>query len=294
MEDIATLDHLSGGRLEVGVGRGNYGLEAFNLNPIADPNNPQENFNVFDETLQILKKALSEERFSHRGRHYCYPAPGFSADRAHSVDDPRYADPATGELVKITTLPRPRQKPHPPLWVVVNSDLSIRHAAENDCGIIMWRPPNAMLRRRLEIWRQYHAAPDPEGNRCAVMRDTFVAASEAEARDVAGEAVLGAMNFSNWRGPSIYLNPDEDLGPERYAELSGELTYDFVKDRALLFGSPDDVAEKVLRLHGETGIGHVVFKCGWPGLAHRHTLGAVELLCNEVIPRVKRALGTAP
>ena len=68
-----------------------------------------------------------------------------------------------------------------------------------------------------------------------------------------------------------------------------------MKDRSLLFGwqTPDDVAEKVLGLLRETGIGHVVFKCGWPGLAHRHTLGAVELLCNEVIPRVKRALGAA-
>ena len=101
------------------------------------------------------------------------------------------------------------------------------------------------------------------------------------------------MNFSNWRGPSIYLDPGEELGPDRHAELSGELTFDFVKDRSLLFGSPDDVAEKVLGLLRETGIGHVVFKCGWPGLAHRHTLGAVELLCNEVIPRVKRALGAA-
>ena len=52
-EDIAMLDHLSGGRLEFGVGRGNYGLEAQNLNPLADPNNPAMNLKVFSEALGV-------------------------------------------------------------------------------------------------------------------------------------------------------------------------------------------------------------------------------------------------
>ena len=73
-EDLAVLDHLTAGRLIIGVGRGNYGLEATNLNPDADPNNPARNFAVFDETLQILKKALAEDRFSHEGKYYTYPA----------------------------------------------------------------------------------------------------------------------------------------------------------------------------------------------------------------------------
>ena len=294
-EDIATLDHLAGGRLEVGLGRGNYGLEASNLNPLADPNNPQENFNVFNETLQILRKALSEERFSHAGDYYRYPAPGFRADRAHTVDDPRFVDPATGELAKIATLPHPLQKPHPPLWVVVNSDLSIRHAAENDCGIIIWRPPNAMLRQRVDLYRTaWRPSPGTPGGgfgpRTAVMRDTFVAESENEAREIAGEAVMGALNFSNWRGPSIYLAPGEELSPALRKELETELTFDFVKDRSLLFGSPDDVVDSLLALHRESGIDQVSFKTGWPGLDHRHTLRSVERLRDEVLPRVNAAI----
>src|SRR5439155_665989 len=57
-EDLALLDHLTGGRLEVGVGRGNYGLEAMNLNPAADPNNHAGNPAVVLETVEIGEKAL--------------------------------------------------------------------------------------------------------------------------------------------------------------------------------------------------------------------------------------------
>ena len=119
-EDIALLDHLTGGRIEVGFGRGNYGLEASNLNPEANPNNQAMSKKVFDEAVSVIKAALSEERFSYRGDIYQFPAPGFRADRAHSVDDPAYTDPQTGELARLSIYPRARQKPLP-MWEVVNS-----------------------------------------------------------------------------------------------------------------------------------------------------------------------------
>ena len=293
-EDLATLDHLTGGRLIIGVGRGNYGLEATNLNPDADPNNPAQNFAVFDETLQILKKAFTEERFSHKGTYYTYPAPGFSADMAHTVDDPAYADPDSGELVKLTTLPRPRQQPHPPMWIVVNSPLSIQHAAENDCGIIMWRQTLKTLRARLELYRETHIKTHGGairlGARTAIMRDIFVAESEDEARRIAERPMMGALNFSNWRGPYVYLDPGEVLDPDLDAAQKKELTYDFVRDRSVILGSVDRVVEQLVTLHMETGVEQIVVRCSWPDLAHEHVVRCIKLMTKEVIPRVKRRI----
>jgi len=296
-EDLALLDQLSGGRLEIGVGRGNYGLEASNLNPAADPNNRAGNVKVFLETLEVVRKALSEERFAHRGDLFAFPAPGFRADKAHTVKDHNYIDPATGELVRLTTYPRPKQRPMPPLWQVVSEDYeSIRFCARNDMGIIMWRPTVKELRRRLAAYKEAWEAGAERAMvapRAALVRDTFVAESASEARRIAGQAVMDALNFANWRGARIFLDPDERLTADEEARLGKELTFDFVNERALLFGSPDDILAKLIALHEETGISQIIFKSSWPGLPHEHTLRSIELLTQQVLPRFERHLTKA-
>lgn len=297
-EDLALLDHLTGGRLEIGVGRGNYGLESSNLNPAADPNNRSANVKVFLETLEVVRKALGEERFSHHGELFTFPAPGFRADKAHTVKDSRYIDASTGELIRLTTYPRARQKPIPPLWQVVSEDYeSIRFCARNDMGIIMWRPTVKETRRRLETyketWESTTGRPISVGKRTALVRDTYVAESASEARRIAGAAVMDALNFANWRGARIFLNPDETLTAEEEARLGKELTFDFVNERALLFGSPDEVLTRLIALHEATGIEQVIFKSCWPGLAHEHTMRSMQLLTREVLPRLERHLARA-
>lgn len=292
-EDLALLDHLAGGRLEVAVGRGNYGLETSNLNPAADPNNPAGNLKVFLESLAVIKKAMSEEKFSHKGELFQFPAPGFRADRAHSVNDPAYVDPATGELAKLSVFPRPKQKPMPPMWQVISEAIEgIRFAAADDMGVIMWRPSVRELRHRLQVYKDaYETATGksiPFGARTAIVRDTFVADSEAAARRIIEEPMMSAFNFANWRGPRIFLDPGETLDVETDAALKKRLTYDFVKPRALLIGSPDEVVEQLVELHLETNIEQVIFKSSWPGVDHGETMRSMKLLVEDVLPEVQR------
>jgi alkanesulfonate monooxygenase SsuD/methylene tetrahydromethanopterin reductase-like flavin-dependent oxidoreductase (luciferase family) len=128
----------------------------------------------------------------------------------------------------------------------------------------------------------------PLGGRAALVRDTFVAESADEARRIAGKAVMDALNFANWRGARIFLDPDEHLPPNDEARLGKELTFEFVNERALLFGSPDEVFAKLVALYEETGIEQVIFKSCWPGLPHDHTMRSMQLLTREILPRLER------
>lgn len=289
-EDLAMLDHLSNGRLEIAFARGNYGIEALNLNPVADPNNPDENFRAFDEAVKIVKTAFREEKFSFHGSMFTIPRPGFIQDRAHSVTIPEYIDAATGELVKLSVYPRPRQTPTPPLWQVVDSPRSIEYAAQNELGIIMWRPTVKTLKNRFELYRNTAAGSSSgigNSTKTGILRDTFVARTDADAQRIAGDAVMSNLNFSNWRGPSIYLDPDEVLDPAQEAQLRKGLTYDFVKNRSLLFGSPEHVLAGLRTLRDEVGVDQVCLKINWVGLSHAATMESLRLIASDVLPALR-------
>ncbi|MGH6815493.1 MAG: hypothetical protein ACREC6_07305 [Hyphomicrobiaceae bacterium] len=172
------------------------------------------------------------------------------------------------------------------MWQMVSeAHDAIRGAANLDIGIVMWRPSLAELKLRLKIYKDSHDAVYnsniPVGAKTAVVRDTFVADSEAEARRIAGDSCLDSLNFANWREPRIYLDPGEKPTPDHEAALKKQITYDFVRHRALFFGLPDEVADRILELAEETSIDHLMFKCSWPGLAHEHTMRCLERLSQE-------------
>jgi alkanesulfonate monooxygenase SsuD/methylene tetrahydromethanopterin reductase-like flavin-dependent oxidoreductase (luciferase family) len=288
-EDLALLDQFSEGRLELGVGRGNHGVEALNLNPTADPRSPSDNYAVFAETLEILKRAFSQPTFSFQGEKYRFPAPGFTWDRAHTVDNPDYVDRETGEVIKLSIIPRPIQQPYPPLWQMVDSGRSIEFAAKNDLGIIMWRPPVDSLKEHFEQYRTTAAASGRNlapGQRAGVMRDMFVASSMAEAERLAGSYVMRTLNWSNWRGPSIYLKPGEVLDEETEAALKKELPFDWVQPRSLLFGSPEAVVDQLLEMREALNIECVLVTSDWTGMPHELTMQSLRLFSEKVLPRI--------
>ena len=59
----------------------------------------------------------------------------------------------------------------------------------------------------------------------------------------------------------------------------------------LIGRSPDQVADQIVELAEQTGVDHLMFKCGWPGLAHEHTMRCLALLSQEVLPRVRKQIG---
>merc|ERR1712000_799705 len=135
-EDIAMLDHMSNGRVDVGVGRGVYGREAVHMNVNADLKDQAKNFRLFEETLSIMKKAWTEKTFRHQGEFYKYPNPGFIWKHDMSPPNPDLVDMKMHEMKKIGIVPHPLQQPHSPLWQVVDSHRSIDWAGRNGLKVI--------------------------------------------------------------------------------------------------------------------------------------------------------------
>ena len=102
--EIALADILSGGRIQIGVGRGAfpYEFERFGV----DFDKSRE---IFDESLDVLQALLSGEEVSWEGDYY------------------RFKD--------VTIMPRPLQKPHPPIWIAAMAPMALYHSAKRGLNI---------------------------------------------------------------------------------------------------------------------------------------------------------------
>ncbi|WP_240377497.1 LLM class flavin-dependent oxidoreductase [Bacillus piscicola] len=287
-EDIAMLDQLSGGRVEIGLARGLYGREAANLNENADPTNQAQNRKLFEETYDILKKALSNRFFSHKGEFYEFPPQGLKWSHPMSPASEEFMDMEKGEINKISLVPRPVQQPHPPIWQTIDSPRSIKAAAEENIKGIFWMPTVKELKNRFELYKETASKAQgrdvPMGEGIALVRDVYVADSMEQARKDAGEAVLNNYRWiCHWRGLGNLLDPGEELQPGQ------ELTYDFLHHRNLLFGTPEYVAEKIQELKEELNVEHLLLWVDHNGLSHEKKMRSLKLFTEEVMPKFQKS-----
>jgi alkanesulfonate monooxygenase SsuD/methylene tetrahydromethanopterin reductase-like flavin-dependent oxidoreductase (luciferase family) len=281
-EDIALLDQLSGGRVEVGVGRGLYGREALNLNTLADPRDQERNRALFEETLDILVKAWSGEFFEHHGRFYDFPVPGVKWD--HPLSPPTAEFTADGVITKMAVTPPAYQRPHPPLWQVIDTPRSIEWSARNGVQGIFWMPPVSALKDRFELYRAVASESSGRehalGEGIALVRDVYVADTMERARAEFEEAVMQSYRWiTHWRGLGNLMEAGEKL------TSAHELSFDFLRDRNLLVGTPDYVTEKIDELRSELGLEHLMLWTTHPGLRHSRAMRSLELFAEKVMPR---------
>jgi alkanesulfonate monooxygenase SsuD/methylene tetrahydromethanopterin reductase-like flavin-dependent oxidoreductase (luciferase family) len=212
-EQAATLDLISGGRFDFGIGKG-YRHSEFKGFQIA----PEEAEARFDEAVEVMKRAFTtRERFSHRGRFW------------HFED--------------IVVEPPSAQQPHPPFWVAAGSANSIRRAAARGFNLILdqYASPQ-QIAERIGIYKGEQKARglafDPM--QVVVARQLYVAKDEADKQAALVRQAaytkrtvdVSRMPESKQPGSHVLAYADKPGGTEENA----------------LFGTPDEICGKLQAL----------------------------------------------
>ncbi len=281
-EDIAILDNMTRGRIEVGFGRGIWPYEGPQFHPNADPRKEAESRELFREIVEIVKEIWTNEYFSHQGENFTFPVDDTVFSHPKFPSNPAWQE--GDRVTKLRVTPRPFQQPYPPLWMTVSTDRSVSTAAEMGLKACYWQPPPLRVRQRMELYAQIRTELEGRtfriGEDQGVMRSTYVASSMEEARRDAEEGIMSAFIFNDpFRGRQVFTNPDEELDP------SVQLDWDFLEPRTLLVGSPDNVIEKVHELQEVCNLDYLLVEFAHMGMPLKKTLKNLEAFATKVMPR---------
>lgn len=220
-EEAATLDLLSHGRLDLGIGKG-YRHSEFRGFHVP----PEEAEARFEEAVEVMTKAwTTRERFSHTGRFWQF-------------DD-------------IIVEPPPCQKPHPPLWVAAGNPQSIKRAAARGFNLILdqYASP-AVLAERIAIFKNEREAAglpfDPM--QVTIARQLYVAKDEADK-----QAALARQAEYTKRTVNVARMPDGKSGSHvlAYADRAG------ATEEYALYGTPDEIVRMVEAVR-DAGVSYVL------------------------------------
>jgi len=292
-EDVALLDHLSRGRVDVGIGRGIRPFDMRNLNPqLGDiwPN-PGANFDPkqqidsrehFAEVLQILQKAWTEEFFSHEGTYYKFPQSGVSLKSAvPSSDSAMVMD---GARATMRLAPTPYQKPYPPLWLLMTSEPSFAEAAQLGLNGLVWIQPPKRLKQRLKIYSDARTVREGRhvkvGEDIGILRLVYVAPSYEEAKRDADQFFTPHYQEACKTRPASYWSD----GSESEAR-NVDLDWEFLRDQLLILaGSPEQVVEQIQQLKDISGTDYIILWTEARGMSHKKIMSSLELFATKVAP----------
>ena len=286
-ENITMLDQMLRGRVEIGFGRASQPHEVVTFNPAADPRIEAGSREVFAESLEIVKTACTEKFFSFQGKHYQLPPPGVNwASREGVEESPEWIREG-GEVYKLHLVPEPYTRPHPPFWMAVSTEPSVRVTARLGLKPIIWRQSSLMIKDWVGSYGEELAAKGmPLKNPAddwAVLRNIYVAPTMEEARREYEPVVMGSLRYraaDPWRALRAHLDPGEEQTPEM------KLDFDFVQNRSMICGTPEYVADKILELEDITGIQTVLAGIGTVGLPQKKLLRCLDLFSDKVMPRI--------
>jgi alkanesulfonate monooxygenase SsuD/methylene tetrahydromethanopterin reductase-like flavin-dependent oxidoreductase (luciferase family) len=255
-EEIAMLDQLSGGRFELGVGRGisPWELSMFGITP------PQSR-DIFREAMDVMLQYFTSDRVTHRGERWKF------------FDVP----------VEI----KPLQKPFPPIWYGSSTGATRDYIASLGAAMNAGWAPSARVRQAADAyraaWDRNKDAPfrvnrPPEATVGSV-RMVVIADSNAEAEALAKpayerwyaslETLAHSFGFA-----AIFVPPDYEVARRRIGSV--------------IAGTPDSVRQELLRHVEEGGVNYPLLQLAFGNLAPAQEMRTLQLFASEVLPHFRK------
>lgn len=285
-ENIAMLDHMTGGRACAGFARGyqrrwvdvlaqqTHGIHG------ATPDAPEAidtaNRAAFEECFEIIIKCWTEDMLSYQGKYWKIP-PGETPWDVETTN--LYgAGVENGVLKEVCVLPKPVQKPHPELFQPFSAtERSIRWCAQK--GVVAVLPPVHPKLEKFLIEVYAEESGKPLGKGIAVLRNLIIAETDEEALALAEDSATFARNA--WFEPFGFGRglDDPDTG-ERYSFEN------MFKNGYMLVGSVDTVKRQFEAIQERLPVEWIFAWCYTSLLPHKHMMNSLDWFATKVNPNV--------
>ena len=246
IEEICMLDQMSGGRLELGIGRGVSPFETMNY-----ALDFAQTGAMYHEAFQVLLEGLTADELSFAGKFYRFD--------------------------KVPMVLKPVQRPHPPLWYGVSIPDNADWPAQNGVNIVSLAPPAAVR----PIFERYLAARRKLGKGDTTLRGVgrhvVVADTDAKALEIARRA------YPRWRTNFFWLFRRHGAAP-RVGDLYPESFDQLAALKTAVAGSPQTVRDFIAAEIEATSPNYFVPWLAFGDMTLAEALHSVELFAGEVMP----------
>ena len=268
-EDGATVDILSNGRLEFGVGRGAIPVHFAGFNVARE-----ESRDRFEESLEVIRKAWTTESFSHDGKYYQIP--------------------------ETNVVPKPLQKPHPPIRIAANSPDTAVFAGKTHYPIFVASVTNPLPRMFDQVAgyrRAWTESPAPTDQRASADPDVstmFFFYPGENLAQVRRDIEPSLDNYFHSVSAMVRAGAKPQGVDESYRYLQDvqkhveNVTFEKITETMAIFGSARECIAKVKELHKELGMKELICWFNPGGMVlHEKVLAAMSRFAAEVMPELR-------
>ena len=260
-EEAATVDNISQGRLDFGIGRSSFprSYQGYGV-PF------EESRERFAESLDIILKAWNNYRFDHHGHYY-------------DMDD-------------VVVTPRPYQQPHPPIRIAANSIDTFRIVGELGFPLVTGVRGQGIsqVAKNLELYRAAVSEKGHDVDDVYVRMPIYVSDTIEQVREDTAESTMRAFR----RTADTYIRTVEAEGEHASAErlqraeqLLNTTYEDLLVDR-VAYGSPQEVADRLIEIRDQLGLTGFIMEPNLGGNVPADKVQkSIRLYAEEVAPALR-------